>query len=108
MANKHDRYCIEICKAKCCYDFPSKVKCPNLTPSCQCKIYEDRFAEGSKDKEAVAAFLTGEVDDAGLPIIIPFICTKIKVLIANNELPKEIADGCCYVHEELLTKLDSN
>jgi hypothetical protein len=34
----------------------------------------------------------------------PFVCGHIEQIIAKGLLPKEIEDGCCYAHPELLNE----
>lgn len=78
-----DRYCIEICKAKCCYTFVGG-KCPNLAKDNRCSIY-------SLWKNNTCNY-TGH----GLKT------SAIEYAIEHRLLRPEIEVGCCYAHPELL------
>jgi hypothetical protein len=86
LSNK-DRYCIEICKAKCCYTLAGK-KCPNLSNDFRCSIHhlwKDNWCHYQTD------------DIHTLPIT---------YALQRGLIRKEIADQCCYAHPELLKVLD--
>jgi len=87
-------YCTEICKGKCCTLYPANaepIRCPRQTPEGVCSVYEWRYQPG-----APRLIQVGEVKGK------PFICGYVEDIIEAGELPKEIADGCCYVHPNLL------
>jgi|SRR6185503_13856675 len=86
LSNK-DRYCIEICKAKCCYTIVGG-RCPNLAKDNKCSIYhlwEDN---------------TCHYSGYGLKT------SSIEYAIEHKLLRPEIMEGCCYAHPELLEKLN--
>lgn len=86
LSNK-DRYCIEVCKAKCCFTSAGK-RCPNLTAENKCGIYK-------LWKDNWCNYKTEEI-----------WTVPIMYAIKNKLLPQDIAAQCCYAHPELLKKLD--
>ena len=89
LSNK-DRYCIEVCKAKCCYT-PSKKPCPNLTSDFKCGIY-------NKWENNTCGFTNNG----------KWRTAPIEYVVKNNLLPKEVLVQCCYAHPELLENLNGN
>ena len=82
-----DLYCIEKCKAKCCYT-RAGTRCPNLTSENKCGIYK-------LWKDNWCHYRTEEI-----------WTVPIMYAIKNKLLPQEVIDQCCYAHPELLKKLD--
>lgn len=104
-----DTYCIKVCKGKCCtlhHESGAKVRCPKLSADCSCSIYEKRFAPNAPELEVVGFYQIKKGD--GSWTINPFICWQITKLIAHKQLPKEVEDGCCYAHPELLEETNHN
>ena len=95
---KPDDYCISICGGKCCtlHTENPPLDCQYLTEDKKCSIYKERFASGKKDEEAVFFYWNKRKE------FVPFICGRIKHLLATNQVPQHIAEGCCYAHPELL------
>ena len=87
LLSKKDRYCIEICRGKCCY-LPGKRPCPNLGKDFKCKIHD-------KWKDNWCHF---EIE--GIKAM------PIKELLKNRLLPDGVIDNCCYAHPELLERLN--
>lgn len=104
-----DRYCQEICKARCCY-FRSPeegiVMCPHLTPEKKCNCYKERYAAGQPDLVVVGYWKSRAYRDLkGNKATRPFWCGRIRQLLATGVLPDDVVAGCVYAHPELLEKL---
>lgn len=85
--SSNDRYCIEICKGKCCFT-PAGKKCPNLGDDFRCKIHhlwKDDWCH-YRDEEIFTA--------------------PIMYALSRGMIRKEIADQCCYQHPELIEALN--
>ncbi len=81
-----DRYCVEVCGGQCCYN--GDKKCPNLLNNGKCGIY-------NKWKNNTCGFVA------------PGFKTKsIEESIKAGTMHPEAAKVCCYVHPELLEKLN--
>lgn len=90
-----DDYCIKVCKARCCKHKATGHTCAHLSADCKCKIYKERFAEGSADSEVVDVFVhSGR--------LLQLICERIEKLIATNSLDPEVRAQCCYADPSLL------
>lgn len=89
-------YCSKVCGAKCCTIRPENITCSFLTEEKLCKCYENRFGPGSI-RQAVMGFVT--TASGGIK---PFICGRIREIIADGALPPDIVAQCCIAHPELL------
>lgn len=98
-----DQYCIQVCKAKCCYHPKYQIKCSKLTMDCKCSIYEQRFGEGSKEEQVVDFYQIKNKAKDSIDIL-PFTCSRISKLIETKQLAPHVEDQCCYAHPELLEK----
>lgn len=96
-------YCSKICGAKCCTEWNEFYTCSKLKANCKCSIYQKRFNDPKMlDYEVIESFKSNLVQIGNKPANKYLICGRIKKLIENEQLPKWIADQCCYVHPELL------
>lgn len=103
MRNKD--YCSKVCGAKCCTEWNEFYTCSKLKANCKCSIYQKRFKDPKMlDYEVVDTFKSKHLQVKGKPLNQYLICGRINKLIENDQLPKWIADQCCYVHPELLKK----
>lgn len=84
----HDRYCIEICKAKCCYTHEGKP-CKNLS--------DNRCAIHHLWRDNWCHYREGNV-----------ITAPIEYIIAKKLLPDNVLNQCCYAHPELLEVLNGS
>ena len=94
-----DRYCLQICHAKCCVLFEpgeGAVPCPNLKSDHSCRIYAKRYAPGAPDLVQVGRYRSKlYVNRAtGKPAFRPFMCGRITDLLADGRVPAHIRDGC--------------
>lgn len=102
--DKRDKYCIEICKGKCCTLYPpgeEPVRCPRQTPDGSCGIYHIRYSMPLLKEPLVQ--VGAWKSRSGIER--PFVCGHIEEIIAQGHLPKHIEEGCCYAHPELLERL---
>lgn len=90
-----DRYCIEICKAKCCTHKATGHKCCHLAEDNKCKIYKERFGANSKESEIVDVWQHNNK-------LYQLICGRIEKIIASNSLDPEIRAQCCYANPSVL------
>lgn len=87
--SSEDRYCIEICKGRCCFT-PAGNKCPKLKEDNTCAIHslwKDNWCNYQAD------------DITTLPIM---------ELIRRNLLSSYAKEVCVYVHPELIGRLNEN
>lgn len=75
---------------------PENIRCKNLSGDNLCKCYSRRFAAEAPDRVIIGFVDSVEGD------VKPFICARIRLLIADKELPKEVENQCCIAHPELL------
>jgi hypothetical protein len=85
-----DAYCINICKAKCC--FWKGAACMNLTSDFKCSIHN----------KWINNVCNQSLDIAGDEVQ----TYPIEKIIASGFMDKKIMDQCCYAHPELLEKLN--
>lgn len=94
-------YCVQVCGGRCCTlhaENNQRVKCPRQSQDGSCSIYNIRYSPPLSEERLVKV---GEWQDV-TGAIRPFVCGRIDEIIAHKLLPEEIAQGCCYVHPELL------
>lgn len=87
LLNIKDKYCIEICKGKCCFTEAGN-KCPNLKADNTCqihKLWRDNWCN----------YQTEEIKT--MPIM---------QAIERRLIKQDVIDQCCYAHPELLEKLN--
>lgn len=85
----NDRYCIEICKAKCCYT-KAGLRCQNLANDFKCQIHNiwrDNWCN----------YQTDEIKTA-----------PIMKIIAAGKLSAEKIKQCCYANPKLLEVFNEN
>jgi hypothetical protein len=108
----HFTYCTKVCGAKCCVlHLPDEgaVPCPRLTKDKACSVYRKRFAPEMPDLVVVGRFKSRVYQDLeGKPAVRPFWCGRIEKLLAQGQVPKEIADQCCYANPGVLNDAMEN
>lgn len=101
-------YCIQVCKAKCCYlNTPwgeGPIKCPRLAEDNSCSVYHKRYGELVHEPLVVVGRWQSKVrkDIDGNPVDLPFYCGHVKDIIEKGWMPKDVEAQCCYAHPELL------
>lgn len=90
MGIQEDRYCIEVCKARCCFRPDNGKPCPNLGGDFRCKIYHKW--ENNTCNYVNEGYDTMPIEEA----------------VKKRLLPEDVLKGCVYAHPELLEVFDGN
>ncbi len=107
--NNKDRYCIEVCKGKCCTLYPpgeEPIRCPKVLESGACSVYHKRYGELANEPIVVVGRWQSKKnkDVDGQPVVYNFYCGRIEEIIISGAMRPEVMSQCCYAHPELLEK----